>query len=299
MERKVHFYSGPGLKLAGILELPDESGVSGKRPGIVVCHAGTGTKEIFMPEISKWLVARGYVVLRFDYRGFGESEGPECRLIPFEQVEDIRSAMSFMEQQDEVDEERIGLWGPSSGGANVSYTAGIDTRVKCMVSVSSMGDMGRWQRDSRRYWEWRDFLEMLDEDRKTRAITGKSRRVVTSEISLPAPRSGMDTLPAPKSPEVQKNELSLESVEAMIQFRPETVVDRISPRAAMWIYTAEDTVVPVSESRSMYRKAREPKKLVTIEGFKHYELYHGPGLEQVMTHSTEWFDAYLGADWSL
>jgi alpha-beta hydrolase superfamily lysophospholipase len=295
MERRVHFYSGPGLRLAGILEVPDEGGVSGRRPGIVLCHAGTGTKEILMPEVSNWLVRKSYAVMRFDYRGFGESEGPECRLIPLEQVEDIRNAITCMQQQDEVDGDSIGLWGASSGGANVSYTAGVDTRVKCMVSVSGTGDMGRRMRESRRYWEWREFLKTLEEDRKDRILTGKSRRVVTSEISLPVPTSGMDTLPPTKSPGVQKNELSLESADAMISFLPETVVDRISPRAAMWIYTAEDTVVPIEESQSMYKKAHEPKKIVVIEGFRHYELYHGPGFECMMTNATEWFNTYLGA----
>jgi len=293
MERKVFFYSGPGLRLAGILEVPDEQEGSGRRPGIVLCHAGTGTKEIFLPEVSNRLVRKGYVVMRFDYRGVGESEGPECRLIPMEQVEDIRSAITFIQQQDEVDGGRIGIWGASSGGANVSYTAGVDTRVKCMVSVSGTGDMERRMRSGRRYWEWKEFVKTLEEDRKNRVLTGTSRRVVSSEISLPVPTSGMDTLPPPKSPGAQKNELSLESAEAMTTFLPETVVDRISPRAAMWIYTAEDAVVPIEESQSMYRKAHEPKKLVVIEGFRHYELYHGPGFECMMTNATEWFNTYL------
>ena len=294
MERKVYFYSSLGLKLAGILEIPDDLKVSEREPGIVLCQAGTGTKEILLPEVSEWLVRKGYVVMRFDYRGSGESEGHKCRLIPLEQVEDIRNAIAFMQQQDEVDGERIGLWGASSGGANVSYTAGIDTRVKCVVSVSGMGDMGRWLKDIRRYWEWKEFLKTLEEDRVTRVLTGESRRVITSEIVLPVSSSGMDTLPTTKSPAAQKNELSLESAEAMIHFQPETVVERISPRAAMWIYTLQDTVVPIEESQSMYKKAREPKKLVAIEGFKHYELYHGKGFERVMTPATEWFDTYLG-----
>ena len=103
----------------------------------------------------------------------------------------------------------------------------------------------------------------------------------------------MDTLPIPKNPAAQKNELTLESAESMTQFRPETVVDRISPRAAMWIYTPEDTVVPIEESQSMYQKALEPKKLVAIEGFKHYELYHGAGFDLVMKNTLEWFNTYL------
>jgi hypothetical protein len=293
MERSVSFYTGPGLKLSGILERPDTCRRGSKRPGIILCHAGTGTKETFLPEVSCWLVKKGYAVLRFDYRGFGQSEGPQHRLIPFEQVEDIRNAITCMQQQAEVDSERIGLWGPSSGGANVSYTTGVDSRVKCMVSVSGMGDMNRWLKTIRRYWEWREFLNVLETDRKQRVRTGTSALMVTSKIVLLSPTSGIESLPKPKNPAAQQNELSLESIDAMIHFKPETVVEGIAPRAALWIYAEQDTVVPIEESQNMYARAHEPRKLVALKGFKHYELYQGAGFKQVMTHSTEWFDYYL------
>jgi hypothetical protein len=293
MERPVSFYTGPGLKLSGILDLPDNCRRGTKRPGIILCHAGTGTKETFLPEVSRWLVKKGYAVLRLDYRGFGQSDGPRHRLIPSEQVEDIRNAITCMQLQPEVDSARIGLWGPSSGGANVSYTSGIDPRVKCMVSVSGMGDMGRWLKTIRRYWEWREFLNALETDRKQRVRTGTSALMVTSKIVLLSPTSGIESLPKPKNPAAQQNELSLESVEAMIHFKPESVVDRIAPRAALWIYPEDDTVVPVEESQNMYARAHEPRKLVALKGFKHYELYHGAGFKQVMNHSTEWFEYYL------
>jgi alpha-beta hydrolase superfamily lysophospholipase len=293
MEKKIHFYSGPGLRLAGVLEIPDDRTAGKPGPGIVLCHAGTGTKEAFLPEVSRWLAGKGYAVLRFDYRGFGESEGQECRLIPWEQVDDIRNAITFLQREEVVDGKRIGLWGPSSGGANVSYTAGVDDRVRCMVSVSGMGDMGRWLKGMRRDREWKDFLKTIEEDRVKRVQTGESRRVLTAEIILPVTSSGMDTLPTPKNPAAQKNELLLESADAMIQYRPEQVVAEISPQAALWIYTPGDTVVPPEESKSMYRKAHEPKELIAVEGFKHYELYHGPGFEHVMDYSSKWFAQHL------
>jgi hypothetical protein len=85
----------------------------------------------------------------------------------------------------------------------------------------------------------------------------------------------------------------LESVDAMLLFRPESVVQHISPRAALWIYAQEDTVIPIEESQNMYRRALEPKKLVAIEKLKHYELYHGEGFERVMGLSTSWFNNHL------
>lgn len=296
-ERKVQYYSGPGFKLAGIIEVPSDYKEGKKRPGIILCQGPAGLKENLMPEVSKWLVGRGYVVLRFDYRGFGESEGPPRRLIPLEQVEDIRSGITLIQQQTEVDSSRIGLMGFSCvGGANVSYTAGIDTRVKCMVSVSGFGDGQRWMKSIRRYWEWQEWLRKLDEDRVNRALTGKSRYVELKEIIVRDPESEEAAIKAMEMyPELKavSDVVSSDSAEAIINFRPETVVDKISPRAAIWIYPGNDTIVPIEESQSMYRKAGEPKKLVVLEGEVHHALYEGPGFELMMAHSMGEFDSYL------
>jgi len=306
MEKKVYFYSGPGLKLTGILSVPpDYEEGAGKQPGVVLCQGPGGYKnpeavaiDTLMPTVSQWLNRAGFVALRFSYRGVGESEGPEYRLIPLEQVEDIRNAITFIQQQQEVDADRIGLFGAATGGANVSYVAGIDSRVKCMVSISGMGDLGRWARSTRPYWEWLEWLKVLDKDRVDRVLTGKSRIVQMTDIIPPDPAAKREAAKmAEISSELRATAmlLSLESAEAMSNYRPETVVDRISPRAAMWICAGNDTLVPIDESRSMYQKAKEPKKLVILKGVEHHALYHSPALEQIMTHATEWFDAHLKA----
>jgi len=87
-EKKVQFYSD-GLRLAGVLFLPEDPG---PHPGVVLCHGFTGIKEFILPEYACRFAAAGYAALTFDYRGFGESEGPRWRLIPWEQVTDIRQS---------------------------------------------------------------------------------------------------------------------------------------------------------------------------------------------------------------
>ena len=97
MERKIYFYSGPGLKLSGFLSVPPNyDKKAGKLPGVVLCHGPGGyknpeavAKDTLMPAVSQWLNRAGFVTLRFSYRGVGESEGPDYRLIPLEQVEDL------------------------------------------------------------------------------------------------------------------------------------------------------------------------------------------------------------------
>jgi hypothetical protein len=303
-EREVHFYSSQQLKLAGILSVPasapGEKEV--KHPGIVLCHGPGGygfadllKKDTIMPAVSSWLCKEGYVVLRFCYRGVGNSDGAANRLIPLEQVEDIGNAITFLAEQPEVDRNRIGLFGTATGGANVMYRAGIDPRVTCVVSVNGMGDLGRWIRGTRPYWQWLEFKEMIERDRAQRVLTGNSRLVEMNDISVADPESSKKREEMEqKFPAMKKaSMLTLESADALITFQPETVVERISPRAAMWICAETDTLVPHDEQYYMYRKAGEPKRLVVIEGETHHSLYFGKGLEKMMTHATQWFNDYL------
>ena len=59
----------------------------------------------------------GYVTLRFDMPGCGESEGPRGNLICLEQVSDTRNALSFFQGQSGINPERIGVIGSSFGAA--------------------------------------------------------------------------------------------------------------------------------------------------------------------------------------
>src|SRR3972149_11343255 len=79
-QKKVHFYSD-GLPLAGVLFLPD---APGPHPGIILCHGFTGVKELILPDYANRFADAGYAALAFDYRGFGESEGPRGRRLPWE-----------------------------------------------------------------------------------------------------------------------------------------------------------------------------------------------------------------------
>jgi len=154
LERKVWFYSGPGVRLAGIIELPPDYQEGQKRPGIVLAHGPGGAKEKLLPDVSRFFAAGGYAVLRFDYRGFGESDGPKDRLIPLENVDDVLAAVTFLQQQPEVDPARTGLWGTGTGGANVIWAAAVDSRVKAVVCANGQGDIGRWMRTLRPPEDW-------------------------------------------------------------------------------------------------------------------------------------------------
>ena len=139
MKREVVFYS-EGAKIVADMYVPEQYAEGEKYPVIILCHGFSGIREILLPDYAETFAAAGYISLVFDYRGFGDSEGDRGRLIPSEQVVDIRNAITFMEAQPEAEAERIGLWGTSFGGANAITTASIDDRVKCLTVQITFGN---------------------------------------------------------------------------------------------------------------------------------------------------------------
>jgi len=293
MPKRVSFHS-EGAKLTGYLHGLDAAGTGRRRAGIVVCAGFAGVQGIYLPEICEALASAGYVSLRFDYRGFGESEGPRGRVVPLEHVQDIRSALTFLQQQPEVDPERIGLYGTSFGGAHVSYTAAVDERVACTVSTVGIGNGRRWMRSLRRYWEWQAFLRRLAEERVHRVLTGRVTYVSPYEIMLRDPDTEAVHAERLKQFPGSVVDIALESGEAIIEYAPEDVVHRIAPRAILWIHSGSDELVPPEESEAMYARAGEPKKLVILRGFTHYDVYKGEGFSTVMREATDWYRRFLG-----
>jgi uncharacterized protein len=292
MEQQVTFYS-QGTRLVGHLHLPGDLAEGERRPGVVLCHGFNAVQTVAIPPIAEHLAAAGYAVLRFDYRGIGQSDGPRGRVLPEEHIEDIRAALSFMQTQPGVRDDRLGLYGTSFGGSHAVTTAARDERVRAVVSVVSVGNGRRWLRGMRPYWQWAALLRRLDGDRRRRATTGESLLVSPYEVMVPDPatqaihaeRARITGRPAP--------EVVLESAEAIIEYAPEDVVARIAPRASLFIHAAADELVPPDESIAMYERALEPKRLLLLPGRAHYDVYSGECFREVMGAATAWFDTYL------
>lgn len=289
----VRFFS-EGEAIEALLFRPAGDPGGGGRPGVVLCHGFTALKEMILPDIATGLAGEGYVALVIDYRYFGGSGGqPRGRLLPQAQVADIRNALTYLGQLAGVDPRRLALFGTSFGGANVTYAAALDPRVRCAVSNVGLGDGGRWLRHLRTPGEWAEFERRLEADRVRRVLTGESERVHSHEIMVPDPatRAGREARKA-AFPSWDLT-LLLESADAIIDFRPEEVVHRIAPRAMLWIHAGADVLVPPEESRRMFEQAGEPRRLVILDGLAHYETYAGAGLEAVLSHTRDWFREYL------
>ena len=289
-ERTVTFYS-EGSRITGDLFLPDGMKAGERRPGIVLCHGFTGIRAGILPDYARAFCQAGFVALTFDYRGFGDSEGAQWRLIPLEQIDDIRNAITYLEGCPEVDVERIGLWGTSFGGGHAPYTAAIDSRVKAVVGQVGFGDGERLILDSRGYAERVRLRKALADDRARRVREGTGEALDAMTI-LNAAQTRAFLEPFLQEFPAMKSMMSLETMEKTLEYKPIDVVDRISPRPLLLIGARDDDTCPIEGYEKLYERAREPKKLVVLP-ITHYEIYAGKWLEESSRLACDWFARFL------
>src|SRR5262245_51495655 len=287
-EEAVTFPSA-GLKLSGVVHVPSGMRAGERRAAFLVLHGfGSNKTSSNTMQPTKVLSELGYVVLRFDMRGCGESEGEFGRVICLEQVEDTRSALSFLAKHPAVDGNRIGLIGSSFGGAVAVYTAGVDVRVAAVISNGGWGDGERKFRGQHKNpQEWERFTKMLEDGREHRARTGKS---------LMVPRYDIVPIPPYLRNNLSKNSVEVfpaETAQSMFDFRANDVVGNISPRPLLLIHAANDSVTPTEQSVELFRHARQPTELHLFSEVDHFLF--GEDNARVWGVMRDWLGKYFPA----
>lgn len=135
--REVRFLSG-NLQLQGTLYFPDKG--AGRQPGIVLCHGSSkyGRRLALYAAMAHEFNALGYVVLCFDFRGYGQSQEPHPirTFMDLDFVQDISAAIGCLTAVQGVDGNRIYVVGHSFG-AGVALAAAVrDPRSRKTVSIS-------------------------------------------------------------------------------------------------------------------------------------------------------------------
>ena len=120
-------------KCRASLYLPATPGKS-KLPCVVLGHGFGGIRALLTP-YAKAFSAQGWAVLSFDYRNFGDSDGTERQVLRVnQQLDDWRSAIAYVRSLEQIDPERIALWGSSLGGGHVLSIAAEDHRLRAIVA---------------------------------------------------------------------------------------------------------------------------------------------------------------------
>jgi len=117
-ERQVTF-DIDGVRMYGMIHLPDSA-----RAGLVFCHPFAEERKSAyraMVSAARAFVDAGIAVLRFDYRGCGESEGEFEDATVSTRLADIERAMELLKQEAGLD--RVGLLGLRLGALFAAQVA--------------------------------------------------------------------------------------------------------------------------------------------------------------------------------
>jgi len=289
MEQKVSFLSD-GLKLSGIISVPENLAPSERRPAFIVLHGFGGNKDgQGQKVVANQFTAWGYVTLRIDFRGCGESEGERGRIICLDQVADTRNAVSFLATRPEVDPRRIALVGSSFGAAVAVFTGGADQRVAAVISCGGWGNGERKFRGQHPAPEaWAKFTAMLEEGKRQRERTGKSLMVPRYDI-VPIPERLRRNMSAGSI-----MDFPAETAQSMYDFRADDQVGNISPRPLLLLHSANDSVTPTYESIEMFKRARQPAELHLLSDVDHFTFNEEN--QRLTRIVADWLERYFPVD---
>lgn len=212
-------------------------------------------------------------------------------MLPLEQIDDIRNAITYLQGRKEVDAQRIGLWGTSFGGGHAPYTAAIDQRVKVVVGQVGFGDGERLVLDSRDYAAREQLGKDLETDRARRVLEGSGATLDAITI-LNAAQTRAFLEPLLVENPAMKCELPWQTVEKTMAYKPIDVVDQIAPRPLRLTAARDDDTCPLAGYEKLYERAREPNKLVVL-AISHYEIYAGKWLAESSGLARDWFARFL------
>ncbi len=125
------------VRLDTTILVPDSATEAEPAPAVILAHGFGGSKASVRADAEE-LAGRGFVVLTYSARGFGDSSGQIGLNSPDFEVADARAMVDLLAERPEVVQDgsgdpRVGITGPSYGGALALLAAGYDDRVDAIV----------------------------------------------------------------------------------------------------------------------------------------------------------------------
>jgi hypothetical protein len=138
---------GNGFNLAGSLAKP--AGSTGRLPAVVLV-GGSGPTDrdatVFgvpiLGQLAGALVDAGFLVVRYDKRGIGQSGGRAEAATILDYVDDARAAVAWVEKRRDVDKRRIAVVGHSEGAWVALAAAARDKRIDAIALLSAPATSG-------------------------------------------------------------------------------------------------------------------------------------------------------------
>jgi pimeloyl-ACP methyl ester carboxylesterase len=208
------------------------------------------------------LADAGFLVVRYDKRGTGQSGGRAESATLADFSDDLRAVLRFASDRKDVDRKRVAIVAHGEGGAVAMLAAAKDGRVAALVLASASGVTGA---DLTLYQVEHGLARSKRPDAERQATIALQKQIHAAVLS----GSGWDKLPA-----AIRAQAETPWFESFLAFDPAKVVPRID-RPILIVQGQIDTQVPPDNADRLAALARSRKKrdattdLVTLPGVNH------------------------------
>jgi hypothetical protein len=142
------FIPAAGFNLASTITRP--ANAAGRLPAVVLV-GGSGPEDrdeavggipIF-GQLAGALASDGFLVVRFDKRGIGQSGGRTESATIHSYADDVVNIISWLRRRKDIDTDRLAVVGYSEGGALALLAAGRETHIRAIALLATSGRNGR------------------------------------------------------------------------------------------------------------------------------------------------------------
>lgn len=248
-------FKNKGQEIFGILHMPK---AKKKVPLAVLCHGWSGnhlgTWNAFFAKAGQELAKQGFAVLRFDFRGSGNSIGQFENQTITSMLSDLKAVIDQTVKRQWIDKNRVALIGHSQGAYVALFHAIKDKRIKTIVSW-----MGRLS-------DYKDFTaKMWIEEAKRKGF-----------------------LPFWEGYTILYNAY----VKDTFRYRSETVLRKLRLPFGL-LYGQADTVVPISEGERARKLVRGKTEMKILKDLTH-DFTGKPGIQkEVLAITAQWLKRWL------
>lgn len=292
-------FDSDGVACAARVYRPSAAPPAG-RP-VVMGHGFGGIRSLRLYAYAERFAAAGYVVVVFDYRGFGDSAGTPRQVVDVSrQLQDWRAAIAFARTLPGVDPDRVVAWGTSFGGGHVISLAGSGEPLAAIIAqvphlsgpaaVRATGVRAalRLARPALRdQWAaWRD--------REPVCVPAVGLPGETAIMTAPGARLGTDRLIAESGlgPDDYVMDVAARIALRIGAYSPARVAARVTCPALVQVATRDAITPPEAARRAASRMARAS---VLVYDGGHFDPYVAPLFEQVVADQLAFLQEHVPA----
>ena len=284
-----------GVELAAWLYVPEGDGPF---PAVTMAHGLGGIRQQGLEPVAERIAEAGYVVSLHDHRNFGASTGtPRHDIDPWQQIEDWRRVIAFLQTRGEVDPARIGIWGTSFSGGHAIVLGATDRTIKAVYAqVPTVDGFAAGQRRIPPHLvKEADARFAADEVAQARGEAPARQAFASADPDVQALFRAPDAVGfyLQDIPEgaVWENSVTLQSIRRTRYYSPGWFIDKISPTPLFMLVGDDDMITLPDLSLKAYEQALQPKQLKIVPG-GHFDPYRA-GLEESISTAIRFFGEHL------